>query len=103
FVNEKTCRGWFSAGGFKKDDFSQKDEPRVGCSRILNSEQLQVAIDENPTCTTRELSETFHITHITICREMKRFGWKCHRLGNGSHMICWKSTVCDLLCFTAFS
>ncbi|KAM3179430.1 hypothetical protein ACTXT7_000545 [Hymenolepis weldensis] len=25
-VNEKICRRWFSAGGFKKDDFSLKDE-----------------------------------------------------------------------------
>ncbi|KAM3177599.1 hypothetical protein ACTXT7_004253 [Hymenolepis weldensis] len=47
-------------GGFKKDDFSLKDEPRAGCSKKLNSEQLQVAIDENPTCTTRELSTTFN-------------------------------------------
>ncbi|VUZ45274.1 unnamed protein product, partial [Hymenolepis diminuta] len=32
-VNEKTCRRWFSAGGFKKDDFSLKNEPRAGCSK----------------------------------------------------------------------
>ncbi|KAM3171906.1 hypothetical protein ACTXT7_015626 [Hymenolepis weldensis] len=45
-VNEKTCR-------------SLKDEPRAGCSKKLNPEQLEVAIDENPTCTTRELSKNF--------------------------------------------
>ncbi|KAM3186264.1 hypothetical protein ACTXT7_004661 [Hymenolepis weldensis] len=41
-VNEKTCRKWFSAGGFKKDDFSLKNERRTE-SRMLkkvNSEQL---------------------------------------------------------------
>ncbi|KAM3185002.1 hypothetical protein ACTXT7_007250 [Hymenolepis weldensis] len=32
-VNEKTCRRWFSSGGFKKDDFSLKDGPRAGCSK----------------------------------------------------------------------
>ncbi|VUZ54812.1 unnamed protein product [Hymenolepis diminuta] len=32
-VKEKTSRRWFSAGGFKKDDFSLKDEPRAGCSK----------------------------------------------------------------------
>ncbi|VUZ39976.1 unnamed protein product, partial [Hymenolepis diminuta] len=54
-----------------------KEEPRAGCSNKLNSEQLQVSIDEDPTCTTRGLSETFHISrHITIFREMKRLGWK---------------------------
>ncbi|VUZ46292.1 unnamed protein product [Hymenolepis diminuta] len=32
-VDEKTCRRWFSAGGFKKDDPSLKDESRAGCSK----------------------------------------------------------------------
>ncbi|KAF2357242.1 Reverse transcriptase RNA-dependent DNA polymerase [Trinorchestia longiramus] len=57
-ANEKTCRRWFSR--FKKDDFSLKDEPRAGCSKQLNFEQLHAAIDENPTCTTRELSKTLN-------------------------------------------
>ncbi|KAM3186419.1 hypothetical protein ACTXT7_004354 [Hymenolepis weldensis] len=30
-MNEKTYRRWFSAGDFKKGDFSLKDEPRAGC------------------------------------------------------------------------
>ncbi|VUZ46316.1 unnamed protein product, partial [Hymenolepis diminuta] len=60
-----TCRRWFSAGGFKKDDPSLKDELRAGCSTKLNYEQLQVASDESPTCTTRELGKTFHVSrHI---------------------------------------
>ncbi|VUZ54300.1 unnamed protein product [Hymenolepis diminuta] len=32
-VNEKTYRGWLFAGGFKRDDFSLKDETRAGCSK----------------------------------------------------------------------
>ncbi|VUZ45547.1 unnamed protein product [Hymenolepis diminuta] len=77
-VNEKICRRWFSAGDFKKDDFSLKDKLRTECSRKLNSEQLQVTIDENPTCTTRELSKIFNVSHMTIYREMKRLkGRKC--------------------------
>ncbi|VUZ50273.1 unnamed protein product, partial [Hymenolepis diminuta] len=52
-VNEKTFRRWFSVGYFKKDDISLKDERRTESRMLmkLNSEQLQVAIDENPTCT----------------------------------------------------
>ncbi|KAM3178714.1 hypothetical protein ACTXT7_001980 [Hymenolepis weldensis] len=38
-VNEKMCRGWFSAGGLKKDDFSLKDEGRIE-SRMLKETQL---------------------------------------------------------------
>ncbi|VUZ44125.1 unnamed protein product, partial [Hymenolepis diminuta] len=39
----------------------------------LNSKQLEVAIDENSTCTTRELSKTLHVSrHMTIHREMKK-------------------------------
>ncbi|VUZ51943.1 unnamed protein product, partial [Hymenolepis diminuta] len=45
--------------------------------KILNSEQLQVGIDESPTRTTRELSKTFHISrHMIIYREMKRLVWQ---------------------------
>ncbi|VUZ42143.1 unnamed protein product [Hymenolepis diminuta] len=33
-VNEKACRRLFSAGGFKKEDFSLKDdEPSAECSK----------------------------------------------------------------------
>ncbi|VUZ47893.1 unnamed protein product [Hymenolepis diminuta] len=43
----------------------------------LNSEQLEGAIDENPTCATRELNITFHVSrHMTIYMEMKRLGWE---------------------------
>ena len=56
-VNERTCRRWFSR--FKKGDFSLKDEPREGRPKGLNSEELQAAVDENPTITTRELSKEF--------------------------------------------
>ncbi|VUZ48385.1 unnamed protein product [Hymenolepis diminuta] len=38
----------------------------------LHSEQLQVAIDESPTCTIRELSKTFHVSwYMTTYKEMK--------------------------------
>ncbi|KAM3175514.1 hypothetical protein ACTXT7_008360 [Hymenolepis weldensis] len=41
-LNEKTCRMWFSAGGFKKDHFSLKDEPITGHSKnsILSNRKL---------------------------------------------------------------
>ncbi|VUZ52367.1 unnamed protein product, partial [Hymenolepis diminuta] len=43
----------------------------------FNSEQLKVAVDENPTCTSRELSKTFRLSrHMTIYREMKRPVWE---------------------------
>ncbi|KAM3182063.1 hypothetical protein ACTXT7_013153 [Hymenolepis weldensis] len=38
-VNEKTCRRWLSAGGFKKDDFSLKDERRIE-SRMLKKNSI---------------------------------------------------------------
>ncbi|KAM3179583.1 hypothetical protein ACTXT7_000318 [Hymenolepis weldensis] len=62
-VNEKTWRRWFSAGGFKNDDFSLKDERRTErwMLKKLNSEQLHAATDENLTCAIRELSKTFHV------------------------------------------
>ncbi|VDL19060.1 unnamed protein product [Hymenolepis diminuta] len=69
-VNEKTRRRWFSTGDFEKDDLSLKDErgePRAGCSKELNSEQLQVGIDGNATSSTRELSKILNVgRHVTI-------------------------------------
>ncbi|KAM3174653.1 hypothetical protein ACTXT7_010127 [Hymenolepis weldensis] len=60
----------------------------------LNSEQLQVAIDENPTCTTRALSKTFNVS-----RHMTKYGnektWqslKCWEMSPPSHTISQKST-----------
>ncbi|VUZ53678.1 unnamed protein product [Hymenolepis diminuta] len=60
----------------------------------LNSEQLQFAIDENPTYSTRELSKTFHISrHMTICRRTKRLGWESLRGWEmSSRTICQKAT-----------
>ncbi|VUZ47459.1 unnamed protein product [Hymenolepis diminuta] len=67
----------YAEGAFLQDDFSLKDKPRAGCSKKLNSEQLQVAIDENPTCTTRELNKTVNASrHMTTYGEMKRLGWE---------------------------
>ncbi|VUZ56861.1 unnamed protein product [Hymenolepis diminuta] len=58
------------------DDFSLKNEPRARCSKKPNSEQLEVAIDENPTCTTRELSKTFHVSHMTIYMAWHEVTWQ---------------------------
>ncbi|KAM3185100.1 hypothetical protein ACTXT7_007056 [Hymenolepis weldensis] len=56
-VNEKTYRRWFSAGGFKKDDFSLKDERQTesrllkNCSILSNCKlplmKIQPALLEN--------------------------------------------------------
>ncbi|VUZ47292.1 unnamed protein product [Hymenolepis diminuta] len=101
-VNEKTCKRWFSVGGFKKDDFSLKDGLRAGCSRKLNSEKFQVAIGENPTCTTREFSETFNVAAVgPYYREMKRLGLeslKGWQMGPLLHTICQKSTSNSVTC-----
>ncbi|KAM3178703.1 hypothetical protein ACTXT7_002047 [Hymenolepis weldensis] len=84
------------------DDFSLKDERRTE-SRILkkvNSEQLRVGIDENPTCTTGELSKTFNerlelfgcfhlnsriFTTLGECRGLRAlaFGFLHHLSANG--------------------
>ncbi|VUZ49094.1 unnamed protein product [Hymenolepis diminuta] len=48
---------------------------------------MEIAIDENPTCTTRELSRTFHLSrHITIHRELKRLkDWTSGTLFRPNH------------------
>ncbi|VUZ45225.1 unnamed protein product [Hymenolepis diminuta] len=68
----------------------------------LNSEQLQIAIDKNATCTTRELSKTFNASrHMTINREIKRLkGWKTSPARFVKNEL---ATACGLLCFTVLS
>ncbi|VUZ40301.1 unnamed protein product [Hymenolepis diminuta] len=50
-VNQKTCRRWFTAVAFKKNDFSLRNETRAGCSKKLNCNlplmKMQPAILEN--------------------------------------------------------
>ncbi|VUZ39982.1 unnamed protein product [Hymenolepis diminuta] len=69
----------------------------------LNSEQLQAAIDENATYTTRELSKIFTISrHMTIYREMETLRWEIVRTWEMRFVRNQQTTVCDLLCFTSF-
>ncbi|VUZ39985.1 unnamed protein product, partial [Hymenolepis diminuta] len=69
----------------------------------LNSKQLQAAIDENATCTTRELSKIFTISrHMTIYREMEILRWEIVRTWEMGFVRNQQTTVCDLLCFTLF-
>ncbi|KAM3171776.1 hypothetical protein ACTXT7_015931 [Hymenolepis weldensis] len=54
-----------------KDGFHPEGRTKSRMLKKLNSEQLQVAIDKNPTCTARKLSKTFYVSHVTTYREMK--------------------------------
>ncbi|VUZ50262.1 unnamed protein product [Hymenolepis diminuta] len=70
----------------------------------LNSEQLQVVIDENPTSTIRELSKIFSVSHhMTIYREIERHGWEMGSTWGIRFARNEQATACDLLRFTAFS
>ncbi|VUZ43193.1 unnamed protein product [Hymenolepis diminuta] len=76
----------------------------------VNSGQLEVAIDENPTYTTREVSKTFNVSrHMTIYRVMKKLGleslkgWQIDPTWEMGFVRNQQATMCDLLSFTAFS
>ncbi|VUZ52588.1 unnamed protein product, partial [Hymenolepis diminuta] len=74
----------------------------------LKSEQLQVHIGENPTCTIRELSKTLNVScHMTIYREMKKIAWESlidwEMAPLSTRFVRNQQTIaCDILCFTAF-
>ncbi|VUZ44796.1 unnamed protein product [Hymenolepis diminuta] len=67
----------------------------------LHSEQLQVAIDENPIYVARKLSKTLNAScHMTIYREVKRLkGWEI--APPPTHTICHKSKS-NSVCSAAF-
>ncbi|KAM3187385.1 hypothetical protein ACTXT7_002421 [Hymenolepis weldensis] len=63
-VNEKTCRKWFSAGGFEKDDFGLKDERQTKSRMLKNS-----------------ILSNWTLALMKIHREMKRLKGKVSRSG----------------------
>ncbi|VUZ56094.1 unnamed protein product [Hymenolepis diminuta] len=67
-VNEKTCRRWFSAGGFKKDDFSLRDEGRTE-SRVLKNPILS-------NCKLPPMKVQPALLEQVVVQEMKRLDWE---------------------------
>ncbi|VUZ51984.1 unnamed protein product [Hymenolepis diminuta] len=73
--------------------------------KTLNWEQLQIAIDENPTRSTRELSKIFNVSrHLTIRGEQRSLGWeslKGWQMDSARIVRNQEVTAYNLLCFTA--
>lgn len=58
---------WFTH--FKTENFSLEDEPRKGCPKGIDSENIEAAIIVNPTTLTRELGEKFNICYMIVLHE----------------------------------
>lgn len=69
-MNERSCRGWISR--FKTGDSSLENKPREGRPKRFDSEELEDSFIANPAASTREVNETFDVSHRRVLLESKR-------------------------------
>jgi histone-lysine N-methyltransferase SETMAR len=70
-VSVRVAQMWFKR--FKEGDLDVKDKPRSGRPSVLDEEELQAALDDEPGSTTRELAEDLGISQMTIVRKLHEF------------------------------
>jgi hypothetical protein len=67
-VNERTAQRWFKR--FANGNLSLEDEQRPGLLRILDSEVNKEAAEQQPSTSTRRLSDTLGPSKSTIHRHI---------------------------------
>jgi transposase len=71
-VNEHTAQRWFKR--FASGNLTSEDEQRPGRPRIWFSEATKEAAEQQPSTSTRRLSETLGPTKSTIHRHLTALG-----------------------------
>jgi len=68
-IAERTAQKWFKR--FKNHDMDIEDNPRSGRPTIVDHEQLQAAVEENPGSSTQELADELGPSQSTIWRHIR--------------------------------
>jgi hypothetical protein len=71
-VNERTAQRWFKR--FASGNFSSEDEQRPGWPRIWDSEATKEAAEQQPSTSTRRLSDTLGPSKSTVHRHLTALG-----------------------------
>jgi transposase len=67
-VNERTAQRWFKQ--FASGNLSSEDEQRPGRPRIWDSEATKEAAEQQPSTSTRRLSDTLGPSKSTVHRKL---------------------------------
>ena len=88
---------------FKNDDFSVEDKPRCGQPKKFEDGELEALLDEDPTQTQEELTDTSGVTEHAVSERLKSMGmiqkqgnWVPYELKsrNADFAACQRSVQC---------
>ena len=84
-VSVRTCQKWFTR--FREGNFDLEDEQRPGRPQELETDELEVLLDEDPDQSTRERATQMNVDHSTVLRRLHYMGkinkvekWVPHKL-----------------------
>ncbi|KAM0730355.1 Histone-lysine N-methyltransferase SETMAR [Formica fusca] len=72
-IAESTVRKWFAR--FRIGNFDLEDRERSGKPAVVDDDQIVTLIENNPRHTTRDIAEILHISHMSVVRYLKTFGY----------------------------
>ena len=78
----RTCETWFRQ--FKSGDFDLTDNEHPGAAKKFEDEELQTLLDEDPTQSQQQLTQTLNVTRAAIYQRLKAMG-KIQKYGKGYH------------------
>ena len=83
----RTCETRFRQ--FKSGDFDLTDNEHPGAAKKFEDEELQALLDETPTQSQQQLTQTLNVTRGAICQRLKAMGkiekygkWVPHQLND---------------------
>ncbi|CAK9801295.1 Mariner Mos1 transposase [Anthophora quadrimaculata] len=100
-ITDRTCRSWYQR--FKLGDFNVKDQPRSGCPKKFDTEELQQLLDQDSTQTQKQLAKHLNVTQKAVSIRLHKIGkiqkfgkWVPHEL-SGENKIRRYETALNLL------
>lgn len=97
-VSRRTAQKWFQK--FSRGDFILIDKARSGRPKIINNQNLKVAVERNSSTTCLELAETFNVNDETIRLHLHQLGkkwklskWVPHNLSDDNKLS--RITICS--------
>ena len=71
-VSYSTCKKWFQR--FKLGNFDLHDEERTGKAKLVEDEELEQLLEEDPSRSLSELADELGVTHQTISKRLHKLG-----------------------------
>lgn len=72
-AKRSTVRKWFAR--FRSGNFDLEDRERSGRPAVVDDDQIETLIKNNPGHSTRDIAEVLHISHMSVVRHLKTLGY----------------------------